>query len=403
MDRTLTQRQLRLKLRPLFEHVVRQIEAGRWKPGERILTIRELAEQFGVSRRGASAAVEHLAEQGWIERVHGSGLYVSENMPRRQCEPASRLVYIFAASTPLMSAPLFQPIGAAIHELGLVPVLIAPHRPPDPARPTPQMWAMLRECEQNPPFGIVFQTSDPKALETLRRIKAAGTRLISVYGHHTESSAPWHTVVPDQWHIYEAAARYLIGRGHQRIGLVNIRRSFQATLQQFENRRPLRHPHRHDQRAMLQTCLDAGLRHGLTTHHNPRPPMDPDGLGCDPTSLRKLMRWLSRPDRPTAVVGLVPRLDAVQIAADRLGLRFGTDLEVLGIGDATPAHRGEYPCLSERYDLIAQHVAELLDPRRPDEETRHHIVVPPVFVPRCVRIGRPSSPNRSMASATVGQ
>lgn len=98
---------------PLFRQLYLQLRSAilsrRLRPGTKLPSTRELAAEIGVSRSAAVAAYEQLLAEGYTSGKHGSGTYVSpdlpepiEGNPQRRRKPA-------AAMTPA-AAPL-QPIG----------------------------------------------------------------------------------------------------------------------------------------------------------------------------------------------------------------------------------------------------------------------------------------------------
>lgn len=83
------------------------IENGQLKPGDRVLSERELTTQFGVSRMTARQALTEMESQGFLYRVQGKGTFVAtpkleqplagltsftEDMRRRGLEPAARVI-----------------------------------------------------------------------------------------------------------------------------------------------------------------------------------------------------------------------------------------------------------------------------------------------------------------------
>jgi DNA-binding GntR family transcriptional regulator len=69
---------LRRSLRHSLASGLRQrIHAGEWRPGERIPSEPELARQETVSRSSMRAAITLLEEEGYVQRKHGSGTYVT--------------------------------------------------------------------------------------------------------------------------------------------------------------------------------------------------------------------------------------------------------------------------------------------------------------------------------------
>jgi len=65
----------------LYENIARTleqaIEVGRYKPGGRLPSERELAEEFGVSRPVVREAIIVLELRGLVQRRHGAGVYVA--------------------------------------------------------------------------------------------------------------------------------------------------------------------------------------------------------------------------------------------------------------------------------------------------------------------------------------
>ena len=61
----------------LAQELRTRIRAGEWRPGERIPSEPELARQETVSRSSMRAAITLLEEEGYVNRKHGSGTYVT--------------------------------------------------------------------------------------------------------------------------------------------------------------------------------------------------------------------------------------------------------------------------------------------------------------------------------------
>jgi DNA-binding transcriptional regulator YhcF (GntR family) len=65
--------------RQLVTQVVLAILSGDLRPGDRLPSTRELARRFAINPNTASAGYRQLERDGWAERRHGSGVYVSSN------------------------------------------------------------------------------------------------------------------------------------------------------------------------------------------------------------------------------------------------------------------------------------------------------------------------------------
>ena len=59
------------------EYIKKLIEEGKIKPGDRLPTEREMAEQFGVSRTVVRDAVKTLTGIGILEVKHGVGIFAA--------------------------------------------------------------------------------------------------------------------------------------------------------------------------------------------------------------------------------------------------------------------------------------------------------------------------------------
>ncbi len=62
----------------IVDTLIDQIEHGDPAPGERMATERALAENFGVNRRTVRQALDVLDRRGLVERIQGSGTFVSQ-------------------------------------------------------------------------------------------------------------------------------------------------------------------------------------------------------------------------------------------------------------------------------------------------------------------------------------
>lgn len=66
------------KYRLLFEELLGDIEAGRYHPGDRLPSEGQLASSLGYSLGTVQRSLRELAELGIVERIHGSGTFVSK-------------------------------------------------------------------------------------------------------------------------------------------------------------------------------------------------------------------------------------------------------------------------------------------------------------------------------------
>lgn len=68
--------------RRVKDHVRRRIQAGDWRPGDRISSEHELVAALGVSRMTVNRALRELAGDGALVRVAGVGTFVAREKPQ---------------------------------------------------------------------------------------------------------------------------------------------------------------------------------------------------------------------------------------------------------------------------------------------------------------------------------
>jgi GntR family transcriptional regulator len=90
----------------LFDRLVSQIESGELKPGERLISERDLAQALNVSRITARQAIEALLESGLVYREQGRGTFIAE--------PKMRGVLGFTSFTEDMLSRGMQPTSRVL-------------------------------------------------------------------------------------------------------------------------------------------------------------------------------------------------------------------------------------------------------------------------------------------------
>src|SRR5436190_15913173 len=65
----------------LYQELRRSILSGRLGAGQRIPSTRSLASSLGISRATVTLSYEHLASEGYLETIAGSGTSVSRQLP----------------------------------------------------------------------------------------------------------------------------------------------------------------------------------------------------------------------------------------------------------------------------------------------------------------------------------
>jgi GntR family transcriptional regulator/MocR family aminotransferase len=136
----------------LFHQLYQQLRAAilsrRLRPGTKLPSTRELAAQLGVSRSAAVAAYEQLFAEGYTSSRHGSGTYISSDLPEPIDGNAQRRKKPVAGAT--SNAAKLQSIG------DFVDVTVqSDERPFNLGRTlvddrTVELWRKLNACSRAP-------------------------------------------------------------------------------------------------------------------------------------------------------------------------------------------------------------------------------------------------------------
>src|SRR5215468_6533976 len=73
--------------RQIYEAWRTGILSGRFRSGERVPSTRAVASSYSLARVTVSAAYDQLLAEGYFETKHGSGTFVSSELPDRMLRP----------------------------------------------------------------------------------------------------------------------------------------------------------------------------------------------------------------------------------------------------------------------------------------------------------------------------
>ncbi|WEK53673.1 MAG: GntR family transcriptional regulator [Candidatus Cohnella colombiensis] len=82
------------KYMQLKEQILSWIASGRFRPGDKLPSENELAEQFELSRQTVRQSIGELVSEGWLAREQGKGTFVSRNTGERRSATGNRTVGI---------------------------------------------------------------------------------------------------------------------------------------------------------------------------------------------------------------------------------------------------------------------------------------------------------------------
>lgn len=179
-------------------------------PGDRLPAMRELAKRYVVSINTVGAALDLLAADGTVEKRHGSGVYVSEQAPRR-----IGILSELDLMNPAIG-PYFR--GVAGHAKRLLEargyesrLYVGNQRPALVESDTvtcPQFWDDLHAGHLHGAVLIDVPSTDAWAGRVLRAP-------VPLVGHHSG-----YTVEPDFRGIIRSAVAQLCAQGCRRLGLI---------------------------------------------------------------------------------------------------------------------------------------------------------------------------------------
>jgi DNA-binding transcriptional regulator YhcF (GntR family) len=93
----------------LHDLIIKYIEEGILRPGQRLPSYRSMGERVNLAKTLIHRIYERLADKGWVTTKHGAGTYVAANFPNFEIlYPATRAV----RSMPIkLRLPLISTIG----------------------------------------------------------------------------------------------------------------------------------------------------------------------------------------------------------------------------------------------------------------------------------------------------
>lgn len=215
---------------PLYKQIQlaikEQIRKGRLRPGDRIPSEKELAEQFHVSLITSKNALAGLADEGIAVRVRGKGTFVAGLSPvdltadkpaAPVAAPRRRLPDLIGLVVPSVRTGvelrLLDIIESAIYARGYSLMLRLSRGSPDRERQA------IRHMHENGASGLLlFPIGASHDMRSLRLSDKLRLPFVLIDRHY--SGVPASSVVSDNYNGAAAAARELLLRGHGRIVLL---------------------------------------------------------------------------------------------------------------------------------------------------------------------------------------
>ncbi len=300
------------------------VREGRFAPGQRLPSTKDLAAQLGVSLVTTHRAMQALEARGILDRVQGRGTFVTERSERR----TRRLAVVLQPHASLADyyhGELLDGMSRGARESGAE--LLIQHAT-EPAR---RVVAAANGSSPDRPWGghdaHLLINPLAAAAEAFARTLSEGVPSLLV-GAHAEGMP--HVDV-DNADLVRQALEHLSGLGHRRI-------LFVGGAGRLSNSRDWRE-------SFIATCEQLGIDGSLR--------FEADSWRLTPEEEGQVAARLRGDDSPTAVIGAgyYLTLDVYEIAGT-LGLSIPADLSVIGVGDPGSARHLSPPLTALHQPLV---------------------------------------------------
>jgi DNA-binding LacI/PurR family transcriptional regulator len=294
------------------------IASGKLEAGDRLPTVRDLAERLGVNLHTVRSAYQKLEAEGLVETRRGRGTHVLPFEPQRVArQTASLRSHTVGVILPSWSNPFYHAFLQGVEEVAeadqTLLFLCNTHDDDNAA------WRAFAQLSAKEVDGILVVSHDLCELLSSDAGQPASLPLVTV----DWPGCRGYSVQIDLELAGYQATQHLLAHGHRRIGLVTF-------AMQPANVSPI---HLGYQRALEET----GLR------------VDPDLIagvpGFDMASGAKgAVRLLALPQPPTAIFAIADTLALGALKAIKLaGLRIPEDIALAGFNDTPLAALVEPP------------------------------------------------------------
>lgn len=336
----------------LTEQIKRHVNSGVFAPGDRYLTIRELARRFRVSPVTLQRAVRELVNEGVLYVRGNAGTFVGSNA--REAPAELQIVRIIAPDLASQRERLFRQ-GLAEGLLSTMPgVSMQMHFLPS-ADPLGFLNSLYKENETD------FKVIGTLLLRVPRVVREffVRRRLPAVVFGNVEDHIHLPCIDRDQRAIGERVIEFLTSKGHQRLGLLMM-----------------------DAWNPGDNFLLHGIQQAMSAANLPSAALTVQSMAEEPAMIQALVtRIASASDRPTA---LICRTDTIAIEAiaalETLGLRVPHDMAVVSIGNDGPALQQVRPsitAMTNNHEVRGRLAGELLMSMYRGQETANRRIISP--------------------------
>lgn len=347
----------------LKEEILSWIASGKYRPGDKLPSENELAEQFSLSRQTVRQSIGELVQEGWLAREQGKGTFVSRLSADRRQTSGNRTVGIITTSISDYIFPsIVRGIEATLKDKGYRMLLSSTDNRKDRERESLEMMLSHSVCAL-----IVEPTKSAEGnpnFDNYLAIEDHGIPLLMINETYSDLECPCVRLDDDAGGFM--AADYVLQLGHKRVtgffktdDLQGVRRMKGFIRACREHHIPM------DGSAIVRYCTeDKGQR---------------------PQSMLRELLLSGHP--PTAIVCYNDQLAVSLLDTIRdLGLRIPEDLSIIGYDDSFLATATEIKLTTIEHpksvlgEQAANHILSQLEKGTPPSPTE--TLYPPKLIVR---------------------
>lgn len=204
------------KYQNLINYIQEQITDGQLGPGEKVPSENQLTERFHISRQTVRKAIGTLEEEGLVQRIRGSGTYVSFDR-RKNLEKRNSIAVVTTYVDSYIFPRILQGMQNTLYESGFSVQIYITNNTLDREK------GILKDLlKRDDVAGMIVEGTksglpNPN-LELYRHLMMRKIPLLFFNTYYPELEVP-HVSLNDADTAYKAV-RYLIEKGHQKIGAV---------------------------------------------------------------------------------------------------------------------------------------------------------------------------------------
>lgn len=307
----------------IYSDLIKKIEEGFYKKGDKIPTEQELTKEYNVSRMTIKCAIKMLVDEGYIERQSGVGSFVKkvnrEDIDLEKNESISnvdgktnRIGFVVGGLWSSYGIETFDGLYDRADELGYDLIMKKSY-----GRVEKEGEALNRLVEMGVDGIIVVPVHGEYYSQELLKLFVEGFPLVFIDRYLEGINIP--VVSTDNIKASKDAVNYFIKKGHKNIGIVTTKDGDASTL----NERKKGYI-----QALIENNIDVKKDYIFDQHMNYFTEGDVDGQ-YDEYINNLCVYFMENKDLTAVFTTEHHTANIIKIALNRLGKKLGKDLEVI--------------------------------------------------------------------------